>query len=377
MALAFCARQDQNEELRRLAYSTAITLFKNQNDFLLFIRYCVDISLGLRGTNRKGFGNGLRKVITKWYAQYTPLQLANIFGEHRSLHGWTHRDLWKLAHIKPDTALQISPDAGTSTPITETDREIVSKFIFKDGQSYMQYLESASPLGGTLQEGALRMRELQIYKTNEHIENAIEQIRENGFKLNQSPAHLLHNVDIWDALLPSLTYRDLLENIFTLKDLGYLNEDVPFAKKYLDALSNLNNCTKMDPQICPIYVYLLKQLYDGNVRYLHRLKTEKYQRKVTKRKLLPNKTISRQLSLILEHTISTAKPVPAKYFVTIDLRKGNVKSKFMLYFFNMSTSLDDINLIITTNSNFSFQNMLKTISISIVWMPPFFWHFQF
>lgn len=371
VALAFCARQDQNEELRRLAYSTAVTLFKNQHDFLLFIRYCVEISLGLRGTNRKGFGNGLRKVITKWYAQYTPLELANIFGEHRGLHGWSHRDLWTLSHIKPETAAQISPDAGTATPLLETDREIVSKFIFKDGQSYLQYLESAAPVEGTLQAGALRMRELQIFKTNENIASAIEQIRQNSFKLNQIPAHLLHNADIWDALLPSLSFRELLENLFTLKDLGYLNEDVPFAKKYVEALSNLKNCSRLDPQICPIYVYLLKQLYDANVRYLNRLKLEKYQRKVTKRKLLPNKSISRQLSLILEHTISTAKPVPAKFFVTIDLRQGNVKSKCTL----------PVDALISQFNYFQFslvpQNMLKAISMSLVWMRPFCWHSPF
>lgn len=331
VALAYCARQEQIEDLRRLAYATALTLLKNQQDFFLFVKYCTDISIKMRGGQRKGWASGLRKCVSRWYAQFTPLQLANMFGEHRGQHTWTHRDFWVLAHIKCDaTSAPIDAEAGASTATTpaDADRTIVSKFIFTDGQEYLTYLDAATTAnGGVLPEGAQRMRELQVFKTNENIDNAIAQIRQHGFKLQQTPVHLLHNAGIWDALLPSLSYRELLDNLFTMKDTGILNEANPFLRKYLAALDNLKNCTETKPQICPIRVYLLKQLYNKNVRYLPTHKAEKYEKKMAKRHINPIVSISRELCMVLDHTLNTAKPVPAKFFITIDLRKSNEKSK--------------------------------------------------
>lgn len=333
-ALAFCARQEQNAELRTLAYSTASKLLKNQSEFFLFIKYCVDLSIQMRGQNRKGFSRGLRNMIIKWYAQFTPLQLADMFGEHRGLHNWTHRDLWKMAHVKPEKE-QTPPDADNSTALLETDREMVAKFLFKDGNTYVtEYLLNAHPVDNCLQEGATRMRDLQLFKINEDITKAVSQIRQHKFTLYQTPAHLLESVQIWEALLDTISYNDLLDNFFTLKDFGFLNEDHSFAKKYIDALSKLENCTNSEPPICPISVFIKRQLYEKNVRFLETTKAQKYATKMTKRQIAPNPDILKQLDIVLEHALVSAKPIPAKFFITIDLRKGCQNSKYLLIYDN-------------------------------------------
>lgn len=328
MALAYCARQTQNEELRRLAYSTAVTMLKSQHDFMLFIRYCVDLSVKMNGENRKGWGKGLRKMIVRWYAKFTPVELANLFGEHRGLFKWSHRDLWVLCHIRNDTPAPPAEGAeGASAEVTATatDKEIVAKFIFKDGQEFLRYLETAVPVEGTLQPGALRMRELQLFKTNESPADAAAKIQQHGFSLEQTPPHLLHHAEVWEALLPSLSYRDLLSNLYTLKDMGFLSADHPFSRKIIGALANLDKCGKAVPAICPIYLFILKTFYKKNVRYLDSTKAEKYEKKMKKRKVEPNPLVTKQLNITFEHTLLTAKSSPANFMIVMDLRQSNVK----------------------------------------------------
>lgn len=310
IALAYCIRQSQNPKLRALAYSEAGQFIKDQKDFLLFVKYAVDITRILHGNNRKGFGNGLRKMVTRWYAQYSPLQLAEIFGENRGQYNWTHRDVWKLAHVKCEET-------------ADRDRVMVVKFVFVNGQDYLKYLKQFVSNGGRLQAGAVRMKALQMFKTNESLPSAIVQIHKYGFKLKNSPPHLLHYTGIWDAFLPSLSYSELIDNLFTLKDLGHLKDGHPFYAEYLTALGKLENCTTSEPKINPIKVFILKRLYEKNVRYLTMAKSNQYEKKVEKRNLIPDTKVIKQLGLILNHSLLVNKPVSAKFFITIDLNTNS------------------------------------------------------
>lgn len=336
-ALAFCARQDQHEKLRQLANEAALAMLSTQNDFFLYVKYCTDISLKLRGGTHKGWGNGMRKFVKKWYERWTPTELANMYGEHRGAHKWKHRDVWHLGHLKCDdapvaeaaAAADDGGDAAPAPPALPSERTMVNRFIFHDGQSYLAYLDTL-PTNDALPDAVRRMRELQYFKTNENIENAIEQIRQYGFTLLQTPAHLLHNANIWEALLPSLSYNDLLDSLFQIKDANLLVETSSFYLQYLSALSKFNDCTVAKPPICPIRVFSLKRRYEKNVRYLPKHKADKYAKRMLKRRIKPVEGVTQQLSAVLEHTLNTAQPIPAKFHVTIDLRKANLRSKISI-----------------------------------------------
>ncbi|PSN35559.1 hypothetical protein C0J52_12499 [Blattella germanica] len=47
-----------------------------------------------------GWGGGMRRVICSWYTDKKPLDLAECVSKYRSRHGWSHRDIIKLAHPK-------------------------------------------------------------------------------------------------------------------------------------------------------------------------------------------------------------------------------------------------------------------------------------
>lgn len=342
--MAYCAKQTHLEELRTLANSEVILLISEQEDFLLFINYCAKISVILRGDNHLNFGHGMCRMIEKWYEKFSPIQLANMFGEHRSLHGWTHQSVIRKAHMRtkeltppgaqaqPETNPEINSTISAAVPLQkDEDREHVFHFIFcKGSQEYLKYLEDKNELGS----GAQRLKEIQILKTNENIESAAQSIRRHNFCLEQMPAHLLEKEKIWLdlLLLPKLSSRNLLKYFNTLKDQGFLNKDSPFVHQFIKVFGNPRSFKSEN--VCPIFLYIHKQLYEKNVRYLGTKKAEYYEKKMLKRKVTTNPVIQERLTDMFHQALFNANPAPAKFFLVIDLRRGNAKSNFIVMFLN-------------------------------------------
>lgn len=51
-----------------------------------------------------GWGRGLKKAVADWYLSKSPDQLAYQVLKYRQRNGWTHRDVLRLAHVKPNTS---------------------------------------------------------------------------------------------------------------------------------------------------------------------------------------------------------------------------------------------------------------------------------
>lgn len=335
IALAYACKQMHSEELRKLANNEVPTLISDQNDFLLFINYCAKISTILRGAQHLNFGHGMGRLVEKWYEKFSNLELANMFSMHKNLHGWSHQSVIRKAHMrtkKRDAQTAISNEGdtiATSSTATDTsftdedDREQVFHYVFCNGAQYLQYLEDKTELG----LGAQRLKDVQLLKTNENVDSAVQSIRHHKFDIKQIPAHLLEKEMIWESFLPSLSLKEVLSYFHTLKDFGFLNEqDSPFTKNFIEVFKP--DALKSE-KLCPIYLYILKQLYEKNVRYLGTRKAQFYEKKILKRKIIKNNVIKDRLDDIFIQTLLSAKPASAKFMVVIDLRKGNAKKSVL------------------------------------------------
>lgn len=339
-----------------LANNEAISMINDQADFLLFVSYCAKISVVLRGERHSNFGHGMCRIIEKWYEKWSPVELANMFGEHRGMHSWTHQTVICKAHMRTEkrtasepagaAAATVTVAATTSNSVAQNandsvatennenrssiaqteptngdDREKVLHFIFCNGShKYIDYLENGTELG----VGAQRLKNLQILKTNENIDSAIESIRQHKFTITQMPAHLLEKEKIWEVLIPTLSVRQLLHYFHTVKDHSFLNENTPFARAFIDALANPIKIKT--EQICPIELFILKRLYSKNVRYLGTKKAEYYNKKVLKRKISINTMITERLNEMFNTALHKSNAAPAKFMVVMDLRRGNSRS---------------------------------------------------
>lgn len=48
------------------------------------------------------WGSGCRKVIKEWYLKKDVKTLAEIISKNKRFHGWSHKDVIKLIHLKTD-----------------------------------------------------------------------------------------------------------------------------------------------------------------------------------------------------------------------------------------------------------------------------------
>lgn len=104
-----------------------------------------------------------------------------------------HIKIGELGIGAPGDETESSDATAATQPQRPCERAMVNKFIFGDGQDYLAYLEAIMPLLDTgddtitLPEAVHRMHQLQLYKTNENIPEAAEQIKQYGFTLPQTP----------------------------------------------------------------------------------------------------------------------------------------------------------------------------------------------
>lgn len=97
-ALAVCARQEKDENLRRKAYDAVKVICDTPDQFILFNKFCSQISKQ-KDDPKNGWGHGWRRAVKTWYLSKSPMELAKIVTQYKSRYGWKHKDIIKLAHI--------------------------------------------------------------------------------------------------------------------------------------------------------------------------------------------------------------------------------------------------------------------------------------
>lgn len=387
IALAYCARQNQVLELKTNAYAAALRLIEDQGDFLIFVQYLRKVQLLLAGldltSNRHlGYGAGMRRMIKRWYAKHSTLELANMFGEHRCMGNLTHKSVISHGHMRIDAIEPaVQPDAGDQPPnpdeegavggvasmaLTEIpstsgnvsrkkkqttnesrsgerpnkrkspeppppseeelrdqrDRKDVFVFIFMS-KDYLKYLDRKPELG----PGAERMKYLQEYKTTECSDRAIYLIEQFGFTVDQTPAPLLERSIIWNVLLPSLSLKQLIKYFHRIRDRGLFNDvEDDFSLNFIRHC-HLKVGQFATSMICPISLFITKRLYEKNQRYLGTTKIKRYESKCIRRPIKHNPFIQMELESLFERALNSMPPTRANYFITLDLRTNNKKSK--------------------------------------------------
>lgn len=215
-----------------------------------------------------------------------------------------------------------STSAAIVQPIDDEpdDRKDVFHFVFcSSSNEYLDYLATKTELGA----GAQRLKHLQHLKTNEDLPSALQAIREHNIALAQVPAHLLEHADVWDVLMPTMSFHELLKYFHTIRDHGFLNPNHPLARSLIEKFADRDQLKA--ERICPIRVYITTRLYKKNVRYLSVKKAELYSKKVAKRHLEYNADVRKHLNKIFFWSLNSAKPMPANFCITMDLREGNKK----------------------------------------------------
>jgi len=102
LALAICARCS-HQATKQAAYEAISDILRIPTHLFQFVEYCENISkMGRQKTT--GWGRAQRNAISKWYNNKKARNLAMLVTKYKQRNNWSHRDLLRLCHIKPENA---------------------------------------------------------------------------------------------------------------------------------------------------------------------------------------------------------------------------------------------------------------------------------
>lgn len=160
LSLALCARS-KHMETKRAAYAALGEVLRIPTHLFNFVEICETLS-----KPSTGWGRAHRKAIQKWYTGKKPRGLAIAVTKYKQRNGWSHRDLFRLCHVKPtDPAIQfvvkyvikgfdaVKEDAGKAG----VSQEVTSVYTFLEGVEQAKTMSedelvSAIPRHGLVRE---------------------------------------------------------------------------------------------------------------------------------------------------------------------------------------------------------------------------------
>ena len=95
LALVQCARCS-DLKTKQAAYEALSRVCRIPTHLFQFIEYSEKFSDGT------GWGRAQRRAISKWYNKKKPSELAYQITKYRNRNGWSHKDVLRLAHVKPE-----------------------------------------------------------------------------------------------------------------------------------------------------------------------------------------------------------------------------------------------------------------------------------
>ena len=154
--------------------------------------------------NLRGWGRGLRSAVADWYLSKPASELAYQMLAHPHCSGWSHRDLLRLSHPKA---------------VTPSHNALFQWAV--DGE--LGHLASAEILSGDLRQ----IRAFELAKKSASQDEIVQLIEENRLTPEMIPSEWQDSARVWEALLPSMPYMDLMRRLVKLTAVGLIQPHSP------------------------------------------------------------------------------------------------------------------------------------------------------
>ncbi len=187
-ALALCAALG-SDETRRVAYAALPQVCRTGTHLFHFAAF---------SDAMRGWGRGLRQAIAGWYGEKSVRDMAYQIVKYGQRDGWTHRDLLRLAHVRPDGG--------------DTGRDALLYYVAKGWPG----------VGDAPHDNA----DLQLVWASEkakRVESAreiVDLIAAYDLPREAIPTVWLQEARVWEALLVKMPLTALIRNLATLTRLG-------------------------------------------------------------------------------------------------------------------------------------------------------------
>ena len=198
-ALAICARC-HNAATKKAAYDVIKKVCRIPTYLFMFIKYCENESAGT------GWGRLHRRSIADWYNSKDPQNLARLRTKFPRREGWSHKDVFRLCHIKPLKPAIAAVVVHTIKGLLEANQVLKDNLNDEAVREVLVYLE-----------GVDKAKEIDKdndpEKQKENVTTLVGLIEK--FKLNREHVSntMLSEKPVWQALLKTMPVGAMIRNL--------------------------------------------------------------------------------------------------------------------------------------------------------------------
>ncbi len=218
------AASHEDEVVRAYALDRAPRLLNTGTDLFQFIEAV---------NHLRGWGKGLKRSVSSWYTGRNVDNLAYQLSKYKSRENWTHRDVFRLIHIKPDNA----------------ELNALVKWSVKgyDGLTSREI----NRLPATIVAA-------EALKGETDINRAVKLIRDNRLVREVVPTEMLNSPKVWEALLEDMPMTAMLRNLGKMTNVGLIG---PFSQASTKILSNMSEEGIQKTKVHPVQILLAMRTY--------------------------------------------------------------------------------------------------------------------
>lgn len=181
-ALALCARE-KDPDTKKAAYDALGKVCRIPTHLFAFVDFCEALSEG------SGWGRAHRRALQNWYNEKAPKALAMAVTKYRQRGGWSHLDVLRLTHLKPEKV-------GVAC---------VCRYVVKGIE---QCRADFSTQGAEVDEVLAFLEAVEVAKTADEAD-VIRLIREQGLVREHIPTPMLNSANVSRILVHALCVESM------------------------------------------------------------------------------------------------------------------------------------------------------------------------
>lgn len=186
----------------------------------------LEFSKGLRG-----FGRSLKSAVQGWYNNKTVDQVAYQYAKYKSRDGWDHKDVFRLAHVKPGK---------------DEQRQALYEYMIKG--------ETTKSVG-TLPKIVHAVEEAKTADAK----TLVKLIQDFKLTHEMIPNEMKNRADVWEALIPHMGLNALVRNLNKLTAVGLIKPLSATSKLISDKLTNVDAIRS--ERLHPLSIIVAKKIY--------------------------------------------------------------------------------------------------------------------
>lgn len=223
----YLSTAELDQKYKTTVRKLAPTILRTDEHLFMFCKYS---TLLRKAHNQKGLSTTARKAILNWYEAQPAEAIKNMWLNRRGAHGFTHKYLIKICHISDET-LGEKTLAQTffktctellkesETKIVDTPQDIKTDAVIPNNNNNNNIVDTKTAneakASGDKTDESTEINEniiisMSKLRTTKNKAEALKIIRKFKLNYNQVPVHLLRYAPIMEALIPTMSYMQLL-----------------------------------------------------------------------------------------------------------------------------------------------------------------------